>query len=193
MTYKCVDYNSLRRMKLDHLNMKLIGTFEYEIYVSIMPNIQKERFFQKKNLKIVEVSLRCWLKKSRTDIWIYTEIWVRQNAFTTLYQIPALYQILYLALLCGQIMIFSPKLLAAVRMRCAYALKSLFIQLFSQTVSRTLARIFFSVCIYVLTFIAISMDYDREKRNVEIFIKSCLKILQYFHRYQNPAKVKNKS
>lgn len=70
----------------------------------------------------------------------------------------ALYQMLYLASLRAQKM-NSFKTLIAIQVRCANVSKSPLTQLFPQKVPGRLAGIFSTLCIYALTFIAISVHY----------------------------------
>ena len=105
----------------------------------------------------LERSLRCWWRESWEDTWPCMDFG-RDTVHLHFALDSALYPMLYLAPLWVWKM-NSFKTLTAVQMRWENASRSLLIQLFPHKIPGMLARDFSSLCLYALTFIAISSDY----------------------------------
>lgn len=155
------------RMRSGHLNMKLVGTFKWNLCFSDA-NYWERKVFSRTNgfffhsywtsWKNLEAFLRCWLRHSRADIWFYMESWERQNVSTAQYSTLALDQMLYLASFWMQKMnVFRSLTKWDVLIPQDYCL-------FSSFCTRYLelwADFFFFFCTYIVTFIAMSVDYAK--------------------------------
>lgn len=154
--YACVNFdrNSIHRMRSGHLNLKFMFPW---CQLSGKKNRDAFSF-------ILDKLKNCWrflemlVKKQQSRHVVLRGRLGETECICTTALDSALYQMLYLASLWAQKM-NSFKTLTAIQVRCANVSKSLLTQLFPHKVPGRLARIFSSLCIYALTFIAISVHY----------------------------------